>query len=1095
MEDPNTATESAYPSMEWPTSLDIPLKASEELVSIDLETDLPDSPSDLRTLLVEENSDKEHWLSIAIAYCNQNKVIEGIQLITMALEVFSQSSQASLHTFLTWAYLKLAKQNEVSNPKLRQENLSNAENHLKEAITLDPTWVGNMLATVELYYQKGHYDKALETSDLFMKSIQAEDRRTGKQSKLNCLFLLMRAKLLYQKKNYTASLKLFQELLVSNPVLRPDSRIGIGLCFWHLKDYNMAIKSWERSLEINNKNNVASILVILGNYHKSLTNSENDEQFKENFTKTLTDLNSLFVDGSHNKENPALLTLLQSYYYFKADYQKVVDIFNTKIGPKKSSTIDSILSESTFWTGRAYYALNDYRRAFSFFQESLKKNEDNLLARFGVGQSQIKTNLVEESILTFENLYKTNENIQELNYVLGLLYSAKCLNHDNATSSSIPNDTDNYISGKEQQKLINKSIQYLEKYIKLTKAKKNQLVVPRAYLVISQLYELQNNYKQSLEYLTDAMSEITFVNEKNVSLEVLNNLACFYFINNDFEKANEYFKKAQERGSNDESLKITLDFNIARTMESIGDINKSRSIYEDISTKHPHYLSAKIRDLYTKFVNDNIDIEDDMLKLQNENKGNLECRAFYSWYLKNQADKDASKETDHNKDTLVKYDSHDLYALISLANLYCTIAKDAKKHPNPKEQEKSKHSYLKAIQLYQKVLQVDPLNVFAAQGIAIVFAESKRLGAALEIFRKVRDSINNFDVHINCGNSLLEMHDYPKAIETYEFVLNKFNNTRDKKAYLLNLLGKAWYSRGMKDKSIGFLQTSLKITKEAIVEETSEENMRKNTKFLNTLKFNIVLLEFQIAEMFRRSHVKDRTVAALKNSINGLDESIKILNEIKDSKDFTIISTEELEQRIQLGETTMKTALERCLTEQKEYETTQNEKLAQALKLKKENEEKERQRIAKEEEEKRLKLEKQKEEYNRLQDEAQKLIQERESAIVNEDEVSDDKEFEGGGDGAKKSDKINKRATNKEAGGEKKKRRKTKKTVGEGRDNEDDDEEEEVKVKSGRGRKSALSSEFIEDSDDELGIESNASDEEEEAKVSDENNDDDDGLF
>ena len=35
-----------YPSMEWPSSLDIPLKASEEVVSIDLKTDLPDDPAD-----------------------------------------------------------------------------------------------------------------------------------------------------------------------------------------------------------------------------------------------------------------------------------------------------------------------------------------------------------------------------------------------------------------------------------------------------------------------------------------------------------------------------------------------------------------------------------------------------------------------------------------------------------------------------------------------------------------------------------------------------------------------------------------------------------------------------------------------------------------------------------------------------------------------------------------------------------------------------------------------------------------------------------------------------------------------------------------
>lgn len=89
----------AYPSMEWPSSLDIPLKASEEVVSIDLETDLPDDPADLKTLLVEEGSDKEHWLTIAIAYCNHGKTAEGIRLIEMALESFGTTENATLHTF------------------------------------------------------------------------------------------------------------------------------------------------------------------------------------------------------------------------------------------------------------------------------------------------------------------------------------------------------------------------------------------------------------------------------------------------------------------------------------------------------------------------------------------------------------------------------------------------------------------------------------------------------------------------------------------------------------------------------------------------------------------------------------------------------------------------------------------------------------------------------------------------------------------------------------------------------------------------------------------------------------------------------------
>lgn len=527
----NTIKVEGYPSMEWPTSLDIPLKASEELVGIDLETDLPDDPTDLKTLLVEESSEKEHWLTIALAYCNHGKTNEGIRLIEMALDVFQNSERASLHTFLTWAHLNLAKGHSLS-VETKEHELTQAELNLKDAIGFDPTWIGNMLATVELYYQRGHYDKALETSDLFVKSIHAEDHRSGRQSKPNCLFLLLRAKLLYQKKNYVASLKIFQELLVINPVLQPDPRIGIGLCFWQLKDPKMAIKSWQRALQINSKNTSASILVLLGEFHNSLTDSTNDEVFKESFSKALNDLNNIF---SENQNNPVLLTLLQTYHYFKGDFQTVLNIYHHKILKMSPLIAKTVLSESSFWCGRAHYALGDYRKSFIMFQESLKKNEDNLLARLGLGQTQIKSNLLEESIITFENLYKTNESLQELNYILGLLYAGKTL--DTKTSKGLP--------AKELNKLNEKALQYLERYIKLTVAKKNQLIISRVYLVISQLYESQNQYKISLDYLSKALEEMEFVNKDDVPLEILNNLACYHFINGDLTKADNLFKQAK----------------------------------------------------------------------------------------------------------------------------------------------------------------------------------------------------------------------------------------------------------------------------------------------------------------------------------------------------------------------------------------------------------------------------------------------------------------------------------------------------------------------------------------------------------------------
>ncbi|SCU98999.1 LANO_0F00430g1_1 [Lachancea nothofagi CBS 11611] len=1061
-----------YPSVNWSTTLDIPLKDSEEVVSIDLVNDLPEDPGDLKTLLVEENSDKEHWLVIAIAYSQRGLLKECISLLQMALEVFQGPQSGPLHTCLTWAYLKQAKQQGMQQAD-QELSLTQAEHHLKEAIGYDPSGVGNMLATIDLYYQRRQYDKALETSELFVRGIHAEDQRLGRLSRPNVLFLLVMAKLFYQKKNYTVSLRLFQELLVLNPVLKPDPRIGIGMCFWQLKDHKMAIRSWKRSLELSPENANLQILLLLGDFHSALTQSEDDDEFKQKYTLALTQMGQIM---SSNLQNPALLVLYQAYCYLKSDHQKSIEIYEKQVSPFASGISDTVLSESAFWCGRGYYALGEPRKAFHFFQESLKANEENLLARFGLGQTQIQNSLIEESILTFENLYTSHENLQEINYVLGLLCGAKCM--DSKTSAAM--------SPVERSKLLEKSINYLEKYIKLTRAKKNQLVILKAYLVLSELYQLQNSYKQSLEVLSRAVDQLEAAGDNSIPLEIYNNLGCFHFINGDKTEADKFFEQASNLSKIDgdnKAVSITILYNNSRSAE-FEDTEKAIHNYQSLLAAHPGYVHARIRYLSLMIMKSKgEELDEQVNELLQQNPSDLDTRSFYSWFLKNGSksnknEKTEKLETNHNRDTLTKYDSHDAYALVSLANLYVTIARESKKLPSSKEQDKSRQSFVKAIQLLQKVLQVDPYNIFAAQGLAIIFAENKRFGPALEILRKVRDSLNNESVHINLGHCLLEMQEYAKAIENYEVAFRQFANEASK-PLLLNLLGRAWYSRGVREKSLECFEKSLEYAQEALAAELQKEN----AAMLQSVKFNVALLHFQIAETLRRMSPKERTLAKLEGASSGLDTALNLFKELINQKS-TIMPIDELDQRLQLGETTMKSALERCVTEQKDYEAEAAAKLANARKTFEESETKEREHRKQLEEQDRIRIAKQTEEYNKLQEEARKLMEERNEMSAMEEEkdknppLSGDEYSQENGENKKKKRAKRTKKSDESKQAPKKKRR-TKRAVVDDEDENDDDDnggandepdvgkESSEATKPGKKTKSPyLSKEFIDDSDE-----------------------------
>ncbi|KAL6947783.1 hypothetical protein ACO0RG_000370 [Hanseniaspora osmophila] len=1076
----------AYPVIQWDTTFDIPLKDSDEVVSIDLVNDLPPDPNELTSLLIEENANREHWLRIAIAYCNQNKLKEGIKLIELALDVFQGPLSSQLHTFLTWAYLSLTKKCGLDQVDNRKVYLQKSEQHLKSAIDYEPTWIGNMLATIDIYYQRKQYDKALETAQLFSKAIvssQPQNSTKSPQQRINVLFLLLKAKVYYQKKNYTASLKLFQELLILNPVLQPDSRIGIGLCFWQLKDHDMAIKSWKRSLELNPNNEAVKILVLLSEFHNSLHKSGNDTEFFDSYTKYLQDLNSIFetAQKTHDEQvanskefpeyqqveevSPVLYCLLQNYFYLKGDHNKVVDIYN-KVLPFKTLVTKDLSSEISFWCGRAHYALKDYKSAFQMFQESLKNSDEHFLSRFGLGQSQYENNLVEEALLTFENMYKTNESIQELNYVLGILYSSKIIGLDTTKSQS--SSTGNNKSGAQNEDVMNKAFFFLEKYIRLTRAKKNQLINLNAYLVLSQLYEIKNLYDKSLHCLNKVVEQLEYMNE-TIPLEVYNNMACYYFSLSNMEKAQEFFGKAKDASAESISA-LTIDYNIARTSEETdGTVDFAVDSYTSILKTNPSYITARMRNIFLDYVKGERGekLESEIEKLMSQDSSDLEVRSLYSWFLKNVSSKkvdDATGElleSKHNKETLTEFDSHDMYALISLANVYVNVARNAKRvsKKSPKEFERIKHSYIKAVHLYSKVLTLDSYNVFAAQGLAICLAENGMYTHALDLLKKIRDSLNVKSVFMNMGHCLTELGEYIKAVDSYSEALANCEDDVER-SDVYNLLGRVWLLKGLKESNLEFIWKSLEY-----VEKASSNDVQFD-KFKANLKYNRASLFITIGNMVCKLEPIKRSLKDLQKVDENLLACANDLNSIlEDAELVKFFSREDLKHKCALLESSLKEKIGDSIQEQEAFEGGVVKRLEEARHHILAEEERSVAELKAQEEQDKLRKQKDAEEFKKLQEAAQKLIQERAEMIQNEDDKDQDLPIEEDGEFDEGKTSSKRKRGSKDSASKKKKQKKRARIEDDEEEEEEYYDDEEVPSSKSRSKKSTLSNEFINDSD------------------------------
>ncbi|ODV82296.1 TPR-like protein [Suhomyces tanzawaensis NRRL Y-17324] len=1062
------------------SNLDVPV-SNGQIVSINLTDELPDDPNELISFLEGENCSKKYWISIATAYVQLNKLDEALTIINHALKLaqFSEDEKISFHSYLVWLYLKFISVGVDKENYLIKANMEISQLSQQEASNN----TSNILSQAVLYLFKDRQDKAL---DIFDKLLRIDPN--------NCFALLGKAQIvLHKTKHYANALKLYQQVLVLNPMMKPDPRIGIGLCFYGLKDYTMALEAWNRALDINPDNLKVKILLNLAKFSRTFTNSLSDDEFIENYQSCISQMSTYYKESAN--DSVILLTLV-SFYFSKQKYDvvqalvaKIVKNLTGYVGdsdPIKFNNFTKltkfqsvILSQCAYWLGRIEFTNSNFTQSSKYFQESIKLNDTNLPSKLGLGLSQHNRGSLEESVMTYESILKSNGKCLEVNYSLGMLYAKQK-------------------SRRKQEQ----AIEILERYIKLSNnaststaphedlddLSSKEPVALNAYLVLSKLYE-GRDIGQSLTYLNKAIESRKKINQ-DVPLEVYNNIGVFQFMKQNYSEAAENFelalKKTDDKIEDADGdlnldlpgdLKVTLTFNLARTKE-ISNQTEAIEIYETLLKECPHYFSAKLRILFLDCITTQKrtkkEIKEEIEALLALDSSDLEVRTFYGWFMKSFGKKLGLKpdaDTNLQKDTLVDYDSHDCYALISLANIYCIMARDLKAEDAKTQDEKKRKYYIRAIELFAKVLSIDPKDVYAAQGLAIAYIENKESNKGLDILRKIRDSLNDISIYLNLGHVLVDLKQYGKAIENYELASSRFTDEKDSKIH--SYLGKAWFLRANNEKNLNYYLKAIEYTEKALSYATGSHS---------SLKFNLAYVQFQLAEYLTKLPVGQRVLTDIEKGIQQLKQAIEILNELSsDSEVHPPYPKSELKARATLGSATLLSRLNAVFEETKEHNSQIAEKLEVAKKIR-EEETAAKLKIQEEQlQAQRLKEEELSKEREKLQEQAQQWAEEaRMNVIV--DENDDDDKFD---DEPKEKEKKKrgKKAEKSEtaAKGKGKKRGKRKAIIDDSEEEElsnneseeesstkrkveENDEDEDDRPK----KKKSLSKEFIEDSDDDL---------------------------
>jgi RNA polymerase-associated protein CTR9 len=387
---------------------------------------------------------------------------------------------------------------------------------------------------------------------------------------------------------------------------------------------------------------------------------------------------------------------------------------------------------------------------------------------------------------------------------------------------------------------------------------------------IAQLWQGEN-----LERGGRALREAVRISEATGSVvdpRLLNNLGVVAHFDERHAEARSFYESALISASGlgtaaGEAMATSVLYNLARVYEDQGEESLAKEAYEKLLTRHPEYVdgaflhfhcscisglhfplrAAKIRQAQMLMdLRRNNDAHELLVQALTSQSSNLNLRAFYTFFLIQTNSSKPAK--DFVFATLKDHDKYDVYSLCAAGWIMYHQARESRETMGVGLEER-RRGFQRSAEFYEKALQLDPMCAIAAQGLAIVTAEDalgsltgvvqpgvdenqRRLKSsreALDVFAKVRESVNDGSVYLNMGHCYYARDEFDRAIESvrlsfsldwllvllfaqfwpwqYETASIRFYRAHNVPTLLC--LCRSWYAKANKDQSFAAMNTAL----------------------------------------------------------------------------------------------------------------------------------------------------------------------------------------------------------------------------------------------------------------------------------------------
>lgn len=782
-----------------PRAMDIPVSSGdvEEAVEVDLE-DLMDDPTELCTLLENENVAKGYWMTIALAYAKQDKIDHAVDIVSKGLGSISRGGKPedklALLSCLCWLYLwqcraapRLKPEGQLaSEARTKDYYIRQVTTTLNDASRISPTYHPLLLARgvlqlIRASLQQRPTDRAdtlTQAAKFFGDALRASN---GK----NVMANMGQARAMFSLGKWADALSKYQTALEAAPdLIDPDPRIGIGCCFWQLGHREEAQGAWKRSLELNPMSKMANILLGLFHLDQSSKLPTNEPEFQQHYKRAMTE----YTQTAWKLDNkfPLTCATFANYFLLRKAWPTVEKLARQAI---EATDVNAIAGDGWYLLARKEHYEGDIAKATDYYNraDQARGGDDKgyLPAKFGAAQLRTLAGDHEGAKHRLERMINQTKTVEAMT-LLGLLYAEEVYANQAAGL-------------KEDKSAETKKAIGLLDFVRMSwkDPKKKTVPDPAVLLNLARLYETDSPEKslqclQQVEQMEIAdipaedrpegitdEAQMTAILRESLPPQLLNNMAAFHYQAERYGQARDLFQSALNAcvkiGDKDptidtDALVTSISFNLARTYEAENMLTEAKKVFAGLLDRHPDYTDARVRLAFIEMrENPSEEAAQGLKKLLDADPSDLEIRALYGWHLHKSKRRTMNPAEDveqrHYKHSLQNNDKHDRYSLTGMGNIFLQVAREMRRDTDQDKEKRSK-TYARAIEFFDKALQLDPKNAYAAQGIGIALAEEKKdHNQAIGVFMNIREAIKDASVYLNLGHANCEVKQYTKAIE------------------------------------------------------------------------------------------------------------------------------------------------------------------------------------------------------------------------------------------------------------------------------------------------------------------------------------------